>query len=192
MDRIAIYQTLQDRNNPDVIEDRGPFLCHRNNAWLGNGYYFWEHFIKNAHWWGVSGGEFKNGYVICKAVCDRDIDNCFDLVDNYSHLDMFNSAIDIMSSQALYTPNITTVARIIEHLRATLKIFRFEASRAYGIHTKSKHSPFTRHVIFDVRHQDKYLDSYPAIQVCLYNKSSLNISDYKIVYPDVYVDGYVC
>ena len=34
------YQTLENRNNPDKIEEQGPFLCSHKNAWLGKGYYF--------------------------------------------------------------------------------------------------------------------------------------------------------
>ena len=40
------YQTLENRNNPDQIEEQGPFLCNRKSAWLGEGYYFWDSFIE--------------------------------------------------------------------------------------------------------------------------------------------------
>ena len=36
------YQTLENRSNPDQIEEQGPFLCRHKNAWLGEGYYFWD------------------------------------------------------------------------------------------------------------------------------------------------------
>jgi len=61
-----IYQTLEDRNNPDVVENQGPFLCNRKDVWLGIGYYFWDSFIENAHWWGKEGARYKN-YFICES-----------------------------------------------------------------------------------------------------------------------------
>lgn len=39
MNRI-IYQTVEDRENPDYVEQHGPFICTNKNAWLGEGYYF--------------------------------------------------------------------------------------------------------------------------------------------------------
>lgn len=47
MDRI-LYQTVEDRNNPDDVEQHGPFLCTNKMAWLGHGYYFWDTFINLA------------------------------------------------------------------------------------------------------------------------------------------------
>ena len=41
MNRI-IYQTVEDRGNPDYVEQHGPFICTNKNAWLGEGYYFWD------------------------------------------------------------------------------------------------------------------------------------------------------
>ena len=69
------YQTLENRNNPDKIEEQGPFLCSHKNAWLGKGYYFWDSFIENAHWWGQKGARYKNGYVICESTFELDEDN---------------------------------------------------------------------------------------------------------------------
>ena len=43
-----IFQTLEDRNNPDEVESQGPFIC-TNNPWLGKGYYFWDTFLDLAH-----------------------------------------------------------------------------------------------------------------------------------------------
>ena len=51
MNRI-IYQTVEDRGNPDYVEQHGPFICTNKNAWLGEGYYFWDTIIELAHWWG--------------------------------------------------------------------------------------------------------------------------------------------
>jgi len=41
LEKKIIYQTLEDRGNPDEIERNGPFSCNWNNSWLGTGCYFW-------------------------------------------------------------------------------------------------------------------------------------------------------
>lgn len=187
----TVYQTLEDRGNPDFIETNGPFLCSRNNAWLGNGYYFWDSFIENAHWWGREGARFTNGYFICEAFYDFDERICFNLIDNPEHLQLFNDAKKIMQERGLYVANQTTVARMIEYLQNTLKVFKYEAIRVYGVNSKSFNSPYSSRTIFDKKHNEKYLDSLPAIQICFYSKTSLNLRNFRIIFPDEYNDDYV-
>lgn len=40
MDRRTLFQAVKDLDNPDEIEQNGPFKCRREDAWLGEGYYF--------------------------------------------------------------------------------------------------------------------------------------------------------
>jgi hypothetical protein len=71
-----IYQTLEDRGNADDIENHGPFPCKWENTWLGRGYYFWDTFMNNAHWWGKS---VTIPDVICEADCEFSTIKCLDL-----------------------------------------------------------------------------------------------------------------
>ena len=79
---IQLYQTVEDRDNPDYIEANGPIQC-MSNAWLGPGYYFWDTFYENAEWWGRS--HYNGKYMICatESSCEADL---FDLVGNTQHL----------------------------------------------------------------------------------------------------------
>lgn len=54
-----IYQTLEDRQNYDDVEEHGPYFCCARDAngipkngvkepWLGEGYYFWDTRIADA------------------------------------------------------------------------------------------------------------------------------------------------
>ena len=52
MDKRTLFQAIKDLDNPDEIEQNGPFKCRREDAWLGEGYYFWDSFVELAHWWG--------------------------------------------------------------------------------------------------------------------------------------------
>lgn len=188
-----VYQTLEDRGNPDEVETNGPFLCKRKNAWLGNGYYFWDSFIDNAHWWGSEGAQYINGYFICEALYDFDEAFCFNLIDNNEHLKLFNETKEIMYENGLYKPNVTTVARIIEYVKNTLNLFTYEAIRVFGINSKSYNSQYSNRTIFDRRNNTKYLDSKPAIQICFYSKtcSNLNLRNYKLIYPPEYSEDYL-
>ena len=156
-----------------------------------NGYYFWDSCIENVHWWGCEGAKFTNGYFICEAFYDFDETVCFNLIDNPQHFQLFNSTQKIMQEKGLYVPNQTTVARIIEYIKNTLKIFEYEAIRVYGINSKSFNSPYSNRTIFEKKHYTKYLDSLPAIQICFYSTSSLNLRDYTLIYPPKYTDDYL-
>ncbi|NCB43496.1 MAG: hypothetical protein EOM59_12895 [Clostridia bacterium] len=181
-----VYQTLEDRDNLDKIEQEGPFLCGRSNAWLGTGYYFWESFIENAKWWGEKSYQEK-GYVITQAHYMNDEDECYNLIDNPEHLRSFNAAIRLMEEKGLYITENTTVSRIIEFLRS-INIFHYNATRAKGDNCKSLSSEFSITTIFNKKFPSIYLDSLPAIQVCFYIKEKpLDLSQYKIVFPEKYV-----
>lgn len=173
------YQTLENRNNPDQIEEQGPFLCNRKSAWLGEGYYFWDSFIENAHWWGQEG--YKNNYVICESTFELDEDKCFNLVDNPEHLKLFEFTKKALIEQQIHN---LIVPRVIKFLKQR-KNFKYEAIRANGINSKNEsRTPF-------VIKGHQYLESFPAIQICFFSKKSLNRRGFKIIYPEEYVQGYV-
>ncbi len=182
---VTVYQTLTDRGNPDRIEADGPFFCNRRSAWLGEGYYFWEYFIDNAHWWGKE--SLKTNYVICQATYIRD-EKCLDLVDNPEHLNLFREVIKIMAEKGLYKEGQTMVARVIEYLRRIGK-FPFEATRVSGTGSRRLPSKYTDTIKFHARHA-AFLDLCPPIQICFYSKNALQLSGYKIVHPEAYVKGY--
>ena len=181
---ITIYQTIQDTGNPDKIEQDGPIFCSANDAWLGKGYYFWESNISNAHWWGKE--HLRGNYIICSANYEKD-SNCFDLIDNPIHRKLMEGAIDEMQDKGLYINGQTTVARIISFLRG-IGVFKFSSTRAYAIGCRRANSDYDNRIKFN-QNNIAYLDLRPLYQICFYTKTVIN--DYKIVYPDYYVDGYV-
>lgn len=189
MPHKVIFQTLENRDNPDLIERDGPFSCKWDNTWLGEGYYYWDTFIQIAHWWGNI--RYNNKHIICQADCDFDTEKCFDLVGSTEHLCIFSDSLDKLKGRGLLT-NKTTVARVLHHMRKTLKIFHYEAIRVYGIDSVSKHKnpEFSYRIIFE-HNRFQYLDYKPAIQICIYNKYGLNLKNYKIIFPDEYNSDYV-
>lgn len=186
-----LYQTLKDKGNPDYIEENAPFICRWGNAWLGDGYYFWDTFIENAHWW----GKVRHGdsYIICKAVCDFNSEECFDLVGDTEHMQDFAQSVEFLKSKKIITEN-TTVARIITFLKEKVPDFNFQAIRVYGIKSISDHKEeykkYKHRLIFEVS-KPQYLDYKPAIQLCLFKKNSLNLRNIKIEFPDEYNPDFI-
>ena len=184
-----LFQTLTDKGNPREIESDGPFPCKWPNTWLGDGYYLWETYIENAHWWGSMN---KGGYIIGMGICDYEYNKCFDLLPGSDeHLKLMREVIEKLKEQGLYDVLTTTVPKVIEFMK---KIhFPYEAIRAYGIDSidkdKSLNQPYLFRLPFETR-LPAYLDLSPAIQICLLQKNSLNFRDFKVVYPEYYLLNY--
>lgn len=185
-----LYQTLEDRGNIDYIEDHAPFPCNWPNTWLGNGYYFWDTFIENAHWWGNMRYTTKGkDYVICSFLCDFDNITCYDLVGETEHMSDFDLALQQLKKEKKLTEK-TTVTRVLNYLKNTGS-FKFEAIRVYGIRSISENQHEFRHrLIFEVG-KPQYLDIKPAIQICIFKKRGLNLRNLKIEFPDEYNPDYL-
>lgn len=190
MKEKTLFQTLEDRENPDVVEAEGPFSCHWKNTWLGEGYYFWDSFIENAHWWGEV--RYHNKYIITKFKCDFDTEKCFDLVGDTDHMLDFSESIEFLKNKNQVTSE-TTVSRIINHLRNKVG-FNYEAIRVYGIKSisehKEKYERYRHRLNFELS-KPQYLDYKPAIQICIFEKDGMNLRDIHIEYPDKYNSDFV-
>jgi hypothetical protein len=185
----TIYQTLEDRGNRQNVELEGPFPCNWDNTWLGDGYYFWDTFIENAHWWGKEIRKYENGYFVCKAICDFNDTECCDLVGNTEHMRMFSNSYDFLKKEGLANET-TTVKRLIHFLKDELNNFKFNSIRAFGLRSKNYNSQFSFTMNFE-ENRVQYLDLKPAIQICFYSKTALNLRNYTLIYPPEYTDDYL-
>ncbi len=161
-----LYQTLEDRNNPEDIENKGPFKCRKKTSWLGDGYYFWDGFIELAHFWGKKSGYVN--YVICHATADLNEDLCYDLVGNISHITDMKNIVSRMASEGL-AGKATTVKRILEFMKK-INCFKQHAIRVSGtssIAVNDENESFLQRFKFDEK-LPAYLDLIPPIQVCIY------------------------
>ncbi len=175
---VNLYQTLANRENPDYIERNGPVKCNSLTAWLGNGYYFWEHFIDNAHWWGKE--NHKNNYIICKSSYDRDDNDCLDLIDNYDDLQSLIEFVGYLESIGQYNSS-TSMSRVLEYFRKNLEI---KAVRANPIGSKQR--TFPKHKIIVHPKSCVYIDLMPPVQVCIFDKSIM-ASPIKVIFPLEYI-----
>jgi hypothetical protein len=183
----TIYQTLDDKGDPDHVENHGPFICNRKNAWLGEGYYFWESYLNNAHWWGSS---YKNRYIICEAKIESSELICFDILDNPVHIKQLQDAALLLEEKGTPSHQMT-IGNLIQFLRNNMMSFTYQAVRAKGEGVRSMKNVYTKSLLFRSGHT-AYVDLNPPIQVCLFTKRSLGFRDFRIIFPEEYViDDYV-
>lgn len=188
-----IYQTLKDKKNPLYVKGNGPFICTHNKAWLGDGYYFWDSFLSNGHWWGKCYHEGE--YIICEAICDyhEQHDGCFDLVGNISHFIELQNLVKELQKNGKIKEG-TTLRRILNYLRIDLKVFRYKAVRLIGNGTRSLSNNYGINIILEHKkhyRNKQFIDLCPPIQICFFEKTSLNLRNYKIVFPEIYTDGFL-
>ena len=187
MEIKELYQTLKDKGNPDIILNNAPFSCSWENTWLGEGYYFWDTFIENAHWWGEV--RYRNRYVICKYLCDFDNNVCFDLVGNTSHLKDLSDCVELLEKEKVFKKK-PTVSRVITFLQNTGQ-FKYQAIRACGINSISGSNVKYIYRLKFESSKFQYLDCKPPIQICILKKDGMNLRDLKIEFPEEYCTGYV-
>jgi|WetSurMetagenome_2_1015567.scaffolds.fasta_scaffold276741_3 hypothetical protein len=182
-----IYQTLEDRDNPDGIEINGPFKCDRKDAWLGDGYYFWDTFIELAHWWGHKG--YNGNYIICKSNFKYENDDIFDLVGNTEHIMDFRKIGDYLRKN-VYKPEIS-VRYIVDYMKTHVRDFRkYKAIRVNGIDSINGDERMLENRYYFNKNNNAYLDCMPCIQLCVFSKKNIGGDNFKIVYPEMYCEDY--
>ncbi|MEZ0607673.1 hypothetical protein ACAW74_04105 [Fibrella sp. WM1] len=170
---VTGYQTLEDQENADYIEQYGPFVCKRPDAWLGDGYYFWDSNIDWAHDWGDYYSQ--NGYVICSSQIRLD-ETVFDLFGNVKHQQLFERAYIALRER---TRSEVTVPQVINAMKM-LKAFPFHAIRAFD-------EPRTVSTIRYNHKRPEQLIIGQRVQICLVNKNNLLSQTFRIVFPEKYV-----
>lgn len=186
---VAIFQTLSDRGNYDQVERDGPFPCRWENAWLGHGYYFWESFPQNAHWWGKA--HLQGSYIICEASCVLSETNLFDLAGDTTHMLQFSDAIDLMKKQGLIKKR-TTVSRVLHFMRKKIKVLKCDAIRAYSA-TSISNKMYPDHIyrlLFEQR-LEHTIDYKPPFQICIFDQGKMFLKDFRIIFPEEYSNNYI-
>lgn len=169
-----LYQTIDDRNDPDSVIEHGPFFC-KKNPWLGKGFYFWDNLLERAHWWGKT--HYRNKYMICCADAFIDDSEYLDLVGNMTQLNFFR---DCCGEIKKTYPKDLTIPFVLQKLMKDGN-FPFKAIRVRseycGGHKLDNTLKF-------VKYHESYMDLNPPVQICIYDKSL--IKNYHIVYPQQY------
>lgn len=172
-----LYQTVKDKNNPDYVEESGPFLCS-NDPWLGEGYYFWDNLLDRAHWWGMR--HYQNKYMICQAYAVIDEAKYLDLAGNMSQLNIFRKCYDAINEA--YSGKVQTISFVIAKLIKDNN-FPYQAIRVLSENCGGdERIPY-------MNGYKSFFNFLPPMQICIYEKST--IKDYHIIYPERYFQDIV-
>lgn len=179
------YHTVEDRENADEIEQKGPFPSMGSQAFLGTGCYFWEDDDRHAHWWGKVHCDGK--YVICKGQFGGDKSNLIDLVAGVQDKRYLEALVSEFgpSIQRKFGTKQVPLCYIIEYpkiLEGTPQkkgIFPFNLIRAIDL-TSGKKTSFAEgkgnYTIFGGRQI-----------LCIIKDIRLILKDFRIVHPKKYV-----
>lgn len=177
-----IYQAIENRNNPDEIENKGPIKGIKN-TWLGKGYYFWDGFVECAHWWGEH--HWNNDYMICKAYIEEEDDKYLDLYGNTEHMKYFSSLLDKIKE---YFPDEKiTISQAIAFLREKSSEFKkYTLIRAESPNC-GNNIP-TNSFNYTTKNSSR-LNLCRMIQICSFDKK--NVHDYKVIFPQEYNEEWI-
>lgn len=181
-----LYQTLENRENVDDVEQNGPYCCSRQDAWLGTGYYYWDSYMDWARWWGeqVYG---SGNYIICETLLDINAINVLNLLEPEELLS-FQSCIDEI--QKIFPDKELTVGFIVEYLKMHTS-FPYKAIKAKGEQARKTISS-NRYIPFNSNKKGKIsvLDLMPQVQICILDKSVVGKNNFKVIFPQEYASGY--
>lgn len=177
-----LYQTLEDRNNPDEVEQHGPYKCTRSDAWLGHGYYFWHHFIGFAHRWGKVA--YADNYMICSQTgFVYGNPEVLDLVGDLLMIDVIDQYTT--SLKKAYNQESMLVHTVLEHMKSIGALTNYKAVRIEGRESMMGSYNVRSHRLPFKKGEDSYFEMKPPVQVCVYDKSILD-NDFRVIYPDEY------
>lgn len=195
-DQYILYQCLKDIGNHEECENEGPYACVWDNAWLGEGYYFWYHHIVLAKWWGHVRNQGR--FVIYKSICEN-IEKCWDLHANPYHQEEFHKWLFKFKNRGVLDEERIAVSHVLEFIRNECSDFNYEAVKILGIDSMSDNSSkryemprvkfeFPNEAEENVESQKylSYMEVFPPVQVCLYNKDALDRKGFDVEFPLVY------
>lgn len=183
MFETILHHTLQDRDNPDYIEENGPFPVEDyKSAYLGNGYYFWDNHLELAQYWGEK--HCKIPYVICQA--DFKIENglFFDLIGSRGDLIYLKKMIEELSLEHLNMGQIVETLKEFNEKPGYKGIFPFKAIRALD----SGQAQFPEMVYKFAEGKKGIIWINPRYLICLIEKDPKILTNFKIIYPEKYVN----
>ncbi len=184
MFKTLVHHTVQDLDNPEYVEDNAPFkmLNRGKGTYLGEGYYFWDNHYDLACWWGEVHCNKK--YMICEG--DFEIPNydICDLAGSRTDQLYFQKCIEILNADENTMESIITLLLKLEAQPEKRGLFPYKAIRAVDVF-KGK---YAEHLInFNVEKKG-FVILNPKIIICLFKKVVGIINNFKITYPNKYIN----
>ena len=178
-----VHHTLQDKENPDYVEGNGPFAVENiRDAYLGEGYYFWDDHLDLAHWWGEY--HCQNNYIICQAEFMIQKSDFCDLVGSRQDQIYFKKCIEELSVHHLPIGAIIGILRKLESRPDKKGVFPYNAVRAVEIQKNSFLQP-----LFKFSSKRSGITTLnPKIIICLLKKGEEFLKSFKIIFPNKYIN----
>lgn len=178
-----IYQTLEDRQNYGEVEKHGPYFCSGRYAngipkkgvkepWLGEGYYFWDTRIDDAHWWGNTVYRQK-GYIICHTTYDQHSPLLYDLVGDVSQFDEFVRCAELIKAQR--HADTVRFPVVLAYMKTKVPGFNYKAIRVWP------HPDTFEKTTVRFPNNRLFLGKADKIQICFFDKTLLT-NPYCFVY----------
>lgn len=181
----TIYQTLEDKGNYDEVESHGPYFCSVTDLkgnkktgtkipWAGEGYYFWDTLIEDAHWWGkVSYKKYGNEYIIGQTFYDSHSPLLLDTLGNLDAYKQLKECADVLKEKKALSS--VTLPVILEFLKCS-KEFIYKAIR---IHPDPIELISSSNVLLP---NNKYvLNRINKVQICFFDKTLLS-NPFKVIF----------
>lgn len=168
MDYRSLYQAVEKSETLPIK----PCFCSQN-AWLSQGYYFWDTYIENAHWWGEV--HYQNNYMIGETACDKNSKYLYDLVGDLDKRKEFFKIKDILNEkrgkEVLVEDVILFLRRLPEFIYKAIRVNPYNSKRTSGEVT----------IRFSANHK-AFMPISEPYQLCVFDLSFLE-KPFEIIYP---------
>ncbi len=184
MFETIVHHTVQDLHNPQYVEDNAPFkmVNKGKGTYLGQGYYFWDNHFELACWWGEV--HCNNKYMVCEANFEIPNSDFCDLVGSRADQMYFQECIEMLKAEVNTMGAIIDLLIALEQRPERKGIFSYKAIRAVDIYKGA----FPQHLVNFNTGKDGITLLNPKFIVCLFKKDAQILKNFKIIYPDNYLD----
>jgi hypothetical protein len=175
--QTVIYQTLEDRGNPDDVVKHGPYKCTHSNAYVGPGYYFWDNDLHVAHLWGQR--RIKSAYMIFSAELSMQDQDLLDLYYSKDDRDFLQTIVTKFDLGGQKLGKIFYFLQKKNEETPTKGVFPYKAIRIQDNNFGDKT------YFADGKHG--FTNFNPAIMICLVDKRKVHLNGFDAIYPEKYI-----
>lgn len=169
---ITLYQAVRGDSQ---IPLKAPIYSERD-TWLGQGFYFWEHHVENAHYWGRK--HYSGRYHIYESSY-RNTERGLDLVDNYEDRERLIALIQKLSNKVGQEVSLAEIIFIIMHkiYPGRVKYVRMDTGSFYP--NRRCYLPVPNKTplpwMFERRLVQVYFSEFPCLEI--------GLTQYRYYYP---------
>jgi len=178
------HHTCINKGGDRSILENAPFYAKKNkkgvSPFLGEGYYYWDNNIDQAHHWGLT--HYANKYAIIESELSLTSETIFDLVGNRSHqllfIELANEFSDYNNGKKWEIGRLIDFLRIISKEKDFENIFPFLGVRAIDF-SRSSEKQFE---FFFVNGSKYHTNLKPCFVICLFELSNVILHTKTLIF----------